>query len=248
MNNKTKIFQIDNVQKSFVVGDQEVNVVKGISFEVIEGDFLVIFGPSGSGKSTLLHMILGLEVPSAGKVIMADKNLYDYDEDERSGFRKKLIGMVYQQPNWIKSLTVTENVSFPLLLLGEERDKALLKARELVKMVGMEHRADYLPTELSSGQQQKISLARALINDPKIIIADEPTGNLDTLSGKELMDLLKRLNQEGKTVMMVTHDLEYIRYASRVLHLLDGKVDKEYKDNINVDELKEISRQGKKGD
>ena len=146
-------------------------------------------------------------------------------EDERSEFRKRHIGMVYQQPNWIRSLTVVENVAFPLLLLGQEREKSLTEAREMLAALEMSLWQDYLPSELSSGQQQRVALARALINSPKVIIADEPTGNLDYESGQELMELLVDLNKkQGHTIIMVTHDLEYLDFATKVMKMLDGRL------------------------
>ncbi len=202
-----------------------MSVLKGISFTVDKGDFLVIFGPSGCGKSTLLHGLLGLEEPTSGTISVLGKNIYDgWIEDNRSEFRKSHIGMVYQQPNWIKALTVLENVSFPLLMLGIAKQEAQIKAQEELKSIGMENWINYLPGELSSGQQQKASLARALVTNPEIIIADEPTGNLDFESGEELMELLVPLTQKEKTVIMVTHDLEYLKYATRALKMFDGEV------------------------
>ncbi|MDO9028667.1 MAG: ATP-binding cassette domain-containing protein [Candidatus Roizmanbacteria bacterium] len=222
MNNKI-IIDLRSVSKTFRVKTQDVSVLKKINLEVREG-FSIIFGPSGCGKSTLLHIILGLEPPTAGTVHFFDFNFYGFEEDERSEFRKNNIGMIYQQPNWIKSLTVLENVSFASLLLGIDKEKAKTKAREVLKMVGLIDWADYLPTELSSGQQQKVSLARALITDPKVIIADEPTGNLDYQSGIELMRLLKKLEENGKSIIMVTHNVENIDFASSVVQMFDGQV------------------------
>ena len=232
--------------KSFPVGKQEVGVLKGVSLDLSKGEFLIIFGPSGCGKSTLLHTILGLERPTRGEIIFFGKNLYQYSEGGRSELRKRYVGVVYQMPNWIRSLTVLENVAFPLLLLGEEREKSEQKARMVLKMVGMEDWSDYYPTELSAGQQQKVSLARALIQDPPLIITDEPTGNLDTKSGAELMDLLFKLNKAGKTIMMVTHDLEYLKFASRILHMVDGQIDREYKGGPESQAVLELIKKGKR--
>lgn len=220
---KKIIIDLRNTSKTFRVKTQDVNVLKKINLEIREG-FSIIFGPSGCGKSTLLHIILGLEPPTTGTVHFFDFNFYGFEEDERSEFRKNNIGMIYQQPNWIKSLTVLENVAFASLLLGIEKEKANTKAREVLKMVGMIDWADYLPTELSSGQQQKVSLARALITDPKVIIADEPTGNLDYQSGIELMSLFKKLEENGKSIIMVTHNVENIDFATKVIQMFDGQV------------------------
>ncbi len=219
------IITANAITKTFHVGSQDVSVLKGISFTVDKGDFLVIFGPSGCGKSTLLHGLLGLEEPTSGTITVLGKNIYDgWVEDNRSEFRKSHIGMVYQQPNWIKALTVLENVSFPLLMLGITKQEAQTKAFEELRSIGMENWVNYLPGELSSGQQQKVSLARALVTNPELIIADEPTGNLDYESGEELMELLVPLTQKEKTVIMVTHDLEYLKFATRALKMFDGEV------------------------
>jgi putative ABC transport system ATP-binding protein len=220
------IIKVNNVSKSFHVGNQDVPVLKDISFEVNSGDFLIIFGPSGCGKSTLLHLILGLEEPTFGQVSFLGKNIWNKTtEDERSDLRKKHIGMVYQQPNWIKSLTVVENVAFPLLLLGINKIQTKQKALEMLRMVHMDDWANYIPTELSSGQQQRVALARAMVTGPSMIIADEPTGNLDYESGQGLMQLLTDLNQkQGKTIVMVTHDLEYLNYAKTAIRMFNGEV------------------------
>jgi len=220
------VIKVQNVNKSFRVGSQDVQILKNISFEIEQGDFSIIFGPSGCGKSTLLYALLGLEGPTTGLITLLDTNLYALaSEDDRSEFRKNHIGMVYQQPNWIKSLTVLENIAFPLLLKGEETLQAHTKAQELLKTIQMETWGDYLPSELSSGQQQRIALIRALITNPELIIADEPTGNLDFESGQELIQLLQKLNtDEKKTIVMVTHDLEYLKYAKTAIKMFNGEV------------------------
>jgi putative ABC transport system ATP-binding protein len=225
---KKVVIKVDNVAKTFKVGKEDVEILKGVSTEIYSGNFFVIFGPSGSGKSTLLHTILGLEPPTSGNITVLDEDFYKMSEDERSTFRKTRIGIVYQQPHWIKSLSVIENVAFPLFLMGQMPSEALPKAEKILELVEMSHRMHYFPTELSSGQQQRVSLARALISDPTIIVADEPTGNLDTKSGDTLMQYLSKLNKEGRTIVMVTHDLEYMKYADRMIRIVDGNLDDEY--------------------
>lgn len=236
------IVQVKDVKKNFVVGDQDIQVLKGISFNILMGDFSIILGPSGCGKSTLLHIILGLEKPSQGQVVFLGEDIYDNtNEDYRSNFRKKHIGMIYQQPNWIKSMNVVENVAFPLLLLGMEKQQALEKAYEMLKQVELEGWANYMPTELSSGQQQRIALARGICNNPEIIIADEPTGNLDFQSGQDMMQLLLNLKtQHGKTIIMVTHDLEYLKFANKAIRMLDGNLLNVYNETEIDGLLKEI--------
>lgn len=220
------IITVKEVFKSFQVGPQFVPVLKEITFDVERADFLIVFGPSGCGKSTLLHIILGLEGPSTGKMTFLGEDLYapGRPEDYRSEFRKHHIGMVYQQSNWVKSLTVIENIAFPLLLLGWEKERALNRAKEALESVRLGGWADYHPMDLSSGQQQRIAIARAIITDPEVIIADEPTGNLDYEAGENLLKLLRSLNDSGKTIIMVTHDLEYLSYAKTALSMRDGKV------------------------
>lgn len=252
MKDNQTLIKVQELAKSFMVGKQKIPVLKHIDLEIKKGDFMIIFGPSGCGKSTLLHTILGLEEPTVGSVYLLEKNVYKNElgvitsEDERSEFRKKHIGMVYQQPNWIKSLSVLENVAFPLLLMGIDKQKRILQAYEELEMVGMSNWASYVPTELSSGQQQRAALARALISNPLLIIADEPTGNLDFESGQDIMSLLSTLNKDfQKTIVMVTHDLEYLKYASTTVKMFNGEITGIYDKKDHKQLLKEIK--GKRG-
>lgn len=224
-----------NICKSFYVGKEETKVLKDLSVQIHEEDFLIIVGPSGSGKSTFLHILLGLEIPTTGELNFLGKDLYkDTTEDIRSEFRKQHIGMVYQQPNWIKSMSVIENIAFPLILRGYRRELAHEIAYGALQEVRMETHAYQPPTELSGGQQQRVSLARCIVHNPEIIVADEPTGNLDYESGQEVMTLLQSLNvKDKKTVIMVTHDIEYIKFANCAVNIFDGKVAGYYgKDNL----------------
>lgn len=219
--------EIKGLNKYFPVGKQKVQVLKDINLTLDHNRFTIVFGPSGCGKSTLLHVMLGLETPSTGKVVFDGEDLYrqDWSEDERSDLRLSKVGMVYQQANWIKAYNVIENVAFPLILQGETHSVAKQKALAELEKVGMKDWAEYHPSELSSGQQQKVALARALINDPKIIVADEPTGNLDYSAGNEIVNLLKKLNQENnRTIIMVTHELEHLTYGDEVVQMKDGQV------------------------
>jgi len=235
INLKNPIIKVCHLFKSFTVGDQQVKVLKDLNFEVKTNDFLIIFGPSGCGKSTLLHTILGLEEPSSGTIYFKNENIYEQKtgylttDDDRADFRKQNIGMVYQQANWIKSLKVWENVAFPLTLMGVDFSTRQAQAKAVLNDVGMLSWADYLPSQLSSGQQQKVALARALISNSELIIADEPTGNLDFDSGKDLMNTLSSLNTNNhKTIIMVTHDLEYLKYAKTIIKMLDGQISEIY--------------------
>lgn len=231
--NNNEIITVEGLSKTFLIGGQKVQILKDISFSIKDGDFVIIFGPSGCGKSTLLHTILGLEPPTKGRVSFLNESVYENKtEDERNDFRKQHIGMVYQQANWIKSLNVEENVAFPLFLLGRELKASYQKAIELLKQIGMSGWAKYIPTELSSGQQQRVAMMRAIINNPSVVIADEPTGNLDYESGQMLMQYLHDINKKHeKTIIMVTHDLEYIKYAKTVIQMLDGQIVKIYGEN-----------------
>ena len=255
----TPIFEIKDLNKEFIIGNDKIQVLKNINLLVENGDFMVIFGPSGCGKSTLLHCMLGLENPSSGSVNFMGKNLYlksdfnqnrhlqkitskkeklDIDEDERSEIRKRYMGMVYQQPNWIKSLTVIENVAFPLQLLGKTKADSLKKAWDLLDRVQMSDKGSYMPPELSSGQQQRIALARALTTDPSVIIADEPTGNLDYEAGQNLMTLLEELNQKSNTtILMVTHDLDYLKFSKSIVKMFNGEVVERYTEQTKGDLL-----------
>lgn len=228
---KSIIIQAQNITKNFPVKALDVRVLTGVSLSVYQGDFLVLFGPSGCGKSTLLHILLGLESPTTGRVTFYGESLYDdLDEDGRTEFRKEHIGMVYQQPNWIKALTVRDNIIFALRLNGYSAKDSYDKANKVLDIVEMTQWTDYIPTELSSGQQQRVALARAIVTNPDILIADEPTGNLDFESGQMLMTLLSKLNKDGKTIIMVTHDLEYLSYANRAIQMFDGKIMQEISD------------------
>lgn len=222
------LIEFQSVYKSFPTKDGQVEVLKDINLKIFENEFVIIFGPSGCGKSTLLHILLGLEQPTKGKVIFKDADFYQKTEDERAMIRRYQVGMVYQQPLWVSALTVSENVGFPLHLLGFPDLEIEKKVGEVLELVEMTNRGNFYPTELSSGQQQKISLARALSIDPVLIVADEPTGNLDTVSGHQLLETFLKLKERGKTVVMVTHDLEYLKYASKIFHMIDGQIVEEY--------------------
>ncbi len=241
------ILEIKNITKTFHLGLEDVQVIKGVSFSINKGDFVILFGPSGCGKSTVLNISLGLEPPSSGEVFFLNKNLYGGSDDERAQVRKKEVGMVYQQSNWIKSLNVIENVYFPLTLRGISQKEREQKAWEMLDIVGMRTSAYQVPTELSSGQQQRISLARALITDPALIVADEPTGNLDSLAGDAVMELFQSFNKKGHTVVMVTHDLEYLKYATRSINMADGVVVGEYKVGDKRISKLSVSKRGKVG-
>jgi len=216
---------MEGVKKGFAVGKRNIPILHGIEFEIKKGEFALLIGPSGCGKSTLLHIIYGLEGPDEGKIFIDGHNIWSYTKNWRADFRNKNIGFIPQQPFWIKSLSVLENIAIPAVISGKSFHASLPKAAELIELVGMKEWADHRPYDLSGGQQQRIALARALLLDPHIIIADEPTGNLDQKAGTELMDLLSDINKKFKlTILMVTHNRDQYKYGSRIISMLDGKI------------------------
>jgi putative ABC transport system ATP-binding protein len=220
------VIKLQNVSKSFGQGVARNEVLKDVSLNFYSGEFSIVSGPSGSGKSTFLHAVLGLEPPTKGRVYLRGIELYkDLTPDERTQYRREKIGMVFQQSNWIKSLKVWENVAYPVWLSGLNEKQARERAHEVLEEVGLVDWADHQPGELSGGQQQRVSLARALATDPGIIIADEPTGNLDTHSSADIITLLARLNREHRRmVLMVTHDIHLLPIANRRVVLRDGRI------------------------
>lgn len=220
-----EVVKIRDVNKDFLVGHTKLHILKNISATLYSGEFVIIYGPSGCGKSTLLHSILGLEPPTTGHIFLRDHDLYSMTNDERTNFRREKIGMVFQQSNWIKSLTVLENVAYPLFLSGVEYPEALKKAQKMLIEVEMGEYAKQRPTELSGGQQQRIAMGRALMTDPWILIADEPTGNLDTQASADIMHLLATLNRvKRRMIIMVTHEMQFLPIATRRIGMKDGEV------------------------
>ena len=217
------ILEVKNLVKTYSKGENEVHAVDNVSFSVNEGEFVAIVGASGSGKSTLLHLIGGVDEPTSGKVIIDDEDIYSYSKDKLAIFRRQKVGIVYQFYNLIPVLNVRENITLPVDLDGKNPDQD--KLSELLKTLGLEDRADYLPNQLSGGQQQRVSIGRALFNDPKIILADEPTGNLDHKASEEIVRLLREANQKyHQTIIMVTHDEKIAAQAGRVITFADGKI------------------------
>lgn len=217
------ILEVKNLVKTYGKGENEVHAVDNVSFSVNEGEFVAIVGASGSGKSTLLHLIGGVDEPTSGKVIIDDEDIYSYSKDKLAIFRRQKVGIVYQFYNLIPVLNVRENITLPVDLDGKNPDQD--KLSELLKTLGLEDRADYLPNQLSGGQQQRVSIGRALFNDPKIILADEPTGNLDHKASEEIVRLLREANQKyHQTIIMVTHDEKIAAQAGRVIAFADGKI------------------------
>ena len=218
-----KILEVTNLCKTYGKGDTMVKALDNVSFSVEKGEFLAIIGPSGSGKSTLLHILGGVDVPTSGSVVINQTDISNLDETALAIFRRRQIGLIYQFYNLIPILTAQENLTLPLLLDGRKPDKKQIDT--LVKRLGLENRLDHLPNQLSGGQQQRVSIGRALVNNPALMLADEPTGNLDSENSKEIISLLRQFNKEfNQTVIIITHDEKIANSADRVITIEDGKI------------------------
>lgn len=221
-----EILRVENLTKIYGKGTTRVVALDDVSFKVDKGEFVAIVGASGSGKSTLLHLIGGVDRPTKGKVYIDGNDIYDLDDDKLAIFRRRQIGLIYQFYNLIPILNVEENITLPLELDHQKVD--VLELKNLLKTLGLENRKNHLPNELSGGQQQRTSIGRALITNPAIILADEPTGNLDSKASDEIVDLLKKSNRDyNQTIIMITHNLEIAKCADRIIKLEDGKIVKE---------------------
>lgn len=225
------IIKIEDVWKSYNMGKAgKLTVLKKITLRIDKGEFVAIAGPSGSGKSTMMNIVGALDIPSQGAVYLKDENIAAMSESSLAVLRGKTIGFVFQQFNLIPTLSALQNVMLPMEFVEEVPSIAKKRAKHLLEILGLGDRIYHKPTELSGGQQQRVAIARALANDPEVILADEPTGNLDSKTGKFVMDFLGNLNRkEGKTVILITHDLHLIKYAKRVIYLKDGMIIKESK-------------------
>lgn len=218
-----KILEVTNLCKTYGKGDTMVKALDNVSFSVEKGEFVAIIGPSGSGKSTLLHILGGVDVPTKGSVVINQTDISNLDETALAIFRRRQIGLIYQFYNLIPILTVQENLTLPLLLDGRKPDEKQIST--LVKRLGLEHRLDHLPNQLSGGQQQRVSIGRALVNNPALMLADEPTGNLDSENSKEIISLLRQFNKDfNQTVIIITHDEKIANSADRVITIEDGKI------------------------
>lgn len=218
-----KILEVTNLCKTYGKGDTMVKALDNVSFSVEKCEFVAIIGPSGSGKSTLLHILGGVDVPTSGSVVINQTDISNLDETALAIFRRRQIGLIYQFYNLIPILTVQENLTLPLLLDGRKPDKKQIDT--LVKRLGLENRLDHLPNQLSGGQQQRVSIGRALVNNPALMLADEPTGNLDSENSKEIISLLRQFNKEfNQTVIIITHDEKIANSADRVITIEDGKI------------------------
>ncbi len=215
---------LENITKSFRVGDQDLQVLKGINLVIEQGEFTSIMGTSGSGKSTLMNLLGCLDVPTSGRYVLAGRDVTQLNDDELSELRNEHIGFVFQSFYLLPYATVLENVLLPTLYRERKKDRARDRAVELLRLIGLEDRMRFRPTQLSGGEQQRVAICRALINDPELLLADEPTGQLDSQTAAEIMNVLTQMNQRGKTVVVITHDADIAAYARRLIHIRDGVI------------------------
>jgi putative ABC transport system ATP-binding protein len=224
------LIEVKEIKKSYYNSDEPTHVLHGVSFDIEKGEFVAIMGPSGSGKSTLLHILGFLDGHTGGKYFFEGKNSEDYDEDEIAHVRNKKMGFVFQFFNLLSRTSVLENVKLPLLYSGVKESLWEEMALKSIEAVGLSHRADHSPSQLSGGEQQRAAIARALVNNPDVIFADEPTGNLDSKSGQAVMGILQKLNEEtGQTIILITHESETAEHANRIIRVHDGKIESDKK-------------------
>lgn len=223
------VIKLDGVSKVYHLGKMTLPVLEDVSLEIMPGSFVTIMGPSGSGKSTLMHLIGLLDIPTKGRVLLGGKDVLSFSENTLAQFRGKKIGFVFQQFNLLQNLSALENVMMPMIFQGVPEKERKVRAQKLLDDFGMEKRSNHKPTELSGGEQQRVAVARSLANDPEIIIADEPTGNLDSHTGKIIMEALKELHKKHKkTIVVVTHDPNIASYSEKIIHIMDGKIIKDH--------------------
>ena len=224
--NDDLVIQLEDVYKVYQMGEQHVNALAGVSVSISAGSFCAIMGPSGSGKSTMLNLLGCLDRASRGRYVLEGTDVSMLDDDELSELRLRHLGFIFQSFNLIQQLTVQRNIELPLYYLGWDAERSAERAIELAHKVGLEERLDHRPMELSGGQMQRVAIARALANDPRILLADEPTGNLDSTTGEQILELLAELNEQGKTIIMVTHEPDIAKLAHKRLHMWDGLIDR----------------------
>jgi putative ABC transport system ATP-binding protein len=223
------IIHLENICKSYFMGKQELQVLKGISLDIFKSEYVALMGPSGSGKSTLMNIIGCLDTPSAGNYILNDRDVSKMEDNALAEVRNKEIGFVFQQFNLLPRLTALENVALPLVYAGMGRKQRNEKAKHVMEMVSLTDRSHHKPNELSGGQCQRVAIARALVNDPSIILADEPTGNLDSATSYEIMDILGQIHSNGNTIILVTHETDIANFARRIVRLRDGLIESDKK-------------------
>jgi putative ABC transport system ATP-binding protein len=234
---KKMFIEATGLKRIYNKGIVEVPALRGVTLGIDKGEFLAIMGPSGSGKSTLMHLLGGLDRPTEGRYLFDDMEINCLNDLELSRFRNRRVGFVFQSFHLIPQLTVSENVEMPLIYTSIRRDRRRETVSKMLESVGLAHRADHYPNELSGGECQRVAIGRALIGEPDIILADEPTGNLDTQTGSEIMNLISSLQRSGRTVILVTHDIQIANWAERIIQMKDGLVLKEFLDKITADML-----------
>lgn len=223
--NISPILHLENVWKIYNMGEVEVPALRGVSVEINKGDFVAIIGASGSGKSTMMNLIGCLDLPTKGKILLKSKDISELSESDLASFRGKTIGFIFQQYNLIQSITAYENVMLPMEFLEIDESEAKERTQKILDLVGLSDKSHHLPSQLSGGQQQRVSIARSLAADPEIILADEPTGALDSVTGHQVLDMLHHLwKEQGKTIILVTHDLKLAEYAHMIIELKDGQI------------------------
>ena len=226
INNK-EVIKLENVYKIYTIGKTQVNALRGVSLSIKKGEMVAILGPSGAGKSTLMNMVGCLDIPTKGDIYLFGRNIAHLHESDLATLRGKKIGFIFQQFNLIQNLTAKENVMLPMLFLGVDKKEREERAIKLLGMLGLKNKLNSYPNQLSGGEQQRVAIARALANDPEVVLADEPTGNLDSKTGNLVLRFLKQLNKKGKTIILVTHDQNLaFKYAKKIYWLKDGKIEK----------------------
>lgn len=227
MNLNGIVIKTENIWKIYELGAEKIPAVQGIDLEVKRGEYVAIMGPSGSGKSTLMNLIGCLDTPTSGIYYLNQKLVSQMNDDDLAAIRNREIGFVFQTFNLLPRATALHNVELPLIYSGAKAEERIEKAKGALRMVDLEDRMSHKPNELSGGQRQRVAIARALVNSPSILLADEPTGNLDTATGNEIMKLFDRLHKQGNTVILITHELDVAKYADRIIHIRDGKIERE---------------------
>jgi putative ABC transport system ATP-binding protein len=218
------LVEVNELTRTYMMGTTEVNALRGVTFVIERGEFVAIMGPSGSGKSTLMHLLGCLDRPTSGAYLLNGTTVENLSDQQLSQLRNHKVGFVFQAFNLIPQLTIQENVEVPLIYMGMDRAKRQSLCSDMLKSVGLAHRAQHRPNELSGGENQRAAIARALVTSPDIILADEPTGNLDTKTGQEIMEILQSLNEQGTTILLVTHEIAKAKWARRLIHMQDGKI------------------------
>ncbi len=218
------MIQVEDVHKSYDLGETFVHALRGVSFSIEAGEFVSIMGPSGSGKSTLMNIVGCLDTPSKGTYLLNDKNVGNLDEEQLAGIRNREIGFVFQKFHLLPRSSALENVALPLKYASVKQSERLIRAEEVLDKVGLSHRLTHKPTELSGGEQQRVAIARALVNSPSILFADEPTGNLDSKTGHQVLEIFKDLNKRGQTIVVITHEREIAEQSQRIITIKDGEI------------------------